>query len=152
MIIANFDLNSGWTFKGEPESTFGVQFSKGDAKRIYPDDFSFGWEYGQDFYEWPFAGVIVREITPQRVFEFKTGAKIDDKVFLRVWARNAGVVAGAETSWIIPRPPQFFPSWVWDNGGWEPPVQYPNDGGFYEWDEESLSWATADPISEQGDD
>lgn len=39
-------------------------------------------------------------------------------------------------------PPQPFPSWVLntDSCVWEPPTPYPADGGFYRWDEPSLSW------------
>jgi hypothetical protein len=44
-----------------------------------------------------------------------------------------------------------YPSWtvnqaIWDdhlswlNDLWFPPVPYPNDGKFYEWDEETISW------------
>lgn len=37
--------------------------------------------------------------------------------------------------------PQPFPSWVLDqNGDWQAPVQKPNDGNRYFWDEISLSW------------
>lgn len=49
------------------------------------------------------------------------------------------------------RPPKTFDSWVWENGDWVAPVAHPNDGGFYVWDEESQSWATVTPISDQGD-
>lgn len=39
-------------------------------------------------------------------------------------------------------PPQPYPSWklnttTWQ---WEPPVPYPDDGGYYIWDESSESW------------
>lgn len=39
-------------------------------------------------------------------------------------------------------PPQPQPSWTLNEaiGLWEPPVEHPNDGGLYRWDEESLSW------------
>lgn len=35
-----------------------------------------------------------------------------------------------------------YPSWNLDesNGRWYPPVDRPDDGLFYEWNEESLSW------------
>lgn len=39
-------------------------------------------------------------------------------------------------------PPQPYPSWTLneDTCLWEPPIVYPNDGGIYNWNEESLSW------------
>lgn len=38
------------------------------------------------------------------------------------------------------RPPQPFSSWVWFDGKWSAPLPYPDDGGVYDWDEDSLSW------------
>lgn len=41
--------------------------------------------------------------------------------------------------------PQLFPSWSRDGkGGWMPPVPYPNDGNFYDWDEENKKWNLID--------
>lgn len=39
-------------------------------------------------------------------------------------------------------PPKRHPSAVWDDAScdWVPPVPYPNDGGKYVWDEDTLSW------------
>jgi hypothetical protein len=39
-------------------------------------------------------------------------------------------------------PPKPFQSWVLNEESclWEPPVQYPTDGGNYEWNEEAQSW------------
>ena len=37
--------------------------------------------------------------------------------------------------------PQPFASWTLDeNNDWQPIIQYPNDGSFYQWDEETLTW------------
>lgn len=37
--------------------------------------------------------------------------------------------------------PSPFPSWILDeNWDWQPPTPYPNDGLYYQWDEETLSW------------
>jgi hypothetical protein len=39
--------------------------------------------------------------------------------------------------------PQPFLSWsLNDNSDWVAPVNYPSDGTFYYWDEDSLSWKT----------
>lgn len=39
-------------------------------------------------------------------------------------------------------PPKPFDSWTLneDTCVWEAPAEYPTDGKFYDWDEESLSW------------
>jgi hypothetical protein len=38
--------------------------------------------------------------------------------------------------------PKLFESWLLNEETclWEPPVIYPNDGKFYNWDEETISW------------
>jgi hypothetical protein len=38
------------------------------------------------------------------------------------------------------KPKKPFPSWVFNDTQWEPPVAYPNDGKPYAWDEDSESW------------
>jgi hypothetical protein len=49
-------------------------------------------------------------------------------------------------------PPQPYPSWVLNKETclWEPPFPSPSPA-LTVWDESTISWATADPISEQGD-
>lgn len=39
-------------------------------------------------------------------------------------------------------PPKPFNSWVLDEGTrqWQAPVAYPEEGGMYAWDEDTLSW------------
>jgi len=39
-------------------------------------------------------------------------------------------------------PPILYPSWVLNEETclWEPPLPYPEDGNYYEWNEETLSW------------
>jgi hypothetical protein len=37
--------------------------------------------------------------------------------------------------------PQPFPSWTLDDQwNWQPPTPYPDDGGMYAWDENTLMW------------
>lgn len=41
--------------------------------------------------------------------------------------------------------PQPFPSWTMTNDGWwQPPVPFPNDGGRWSWDEATQSWVITD--------
>lgn len=38
--------------------------------------------------------------------------------------------------------PKEYPSWVFDEGQciYVPPVEYPNDGNIYQWDEQTTNW------------
>jgi len=44
--------------------------------------------------------------------------------------------------------PQPFPSWIKDEETyiWQAPVAMPDDGKFYSWDEDSLSWIEVEPL------
>lgn len=44
-------------------------------------------------------------------------------------------------------PPQPFPSWTLNESTfrWKAPVPYPDDGNFYDWDEDTLSWIAPEP-------
>jgi hypothetical protein len=44
-------------------------------------------------------------------------------------------------------PPQPYPSWTLNTTtcDWDPPVPMPDDGGFYIWDEATLSWKEVTP-------
>ena len=47
-------------------------------------------------------------------------------------------------------PPKPFASWLLNTttGLWEPPIPYPNEGKFYEWDEATQSWVEiANPMA-----
>jgi hypothetical protein len=37
-------------------------------------------------------------------------------------------------------PPQPYPSWTRSEGQWVAPVSMPDDGGRYQWNEESQEW------------
>jgi hypothetical protein len=45
----------------------------------------------------------------------------------------------AEALMLAQRPPQPFPSWTWQEGGWTAPKKRPAKGN-YGWDEEKLKW------------
>ena len=46
-------------------------------------------------------------------------------------------------------PQSPFPSWTLDNTtwSWQPPVSRPNDGKFYNWDEELKNWVEVTAVS-----
>lgn len=35
---------------------------------------------------------------------------------------------------------QPYASWTRNNGTWEPPIPYPNDGSEYSWNEANIAW------------
>jgi hypothetical protein len=44
--------------------------------------------------------------------------------------------------------PQPYPSWTREGSFWNPPVEYPTDGGRYIWNEETQTWDLDETISE----
>jgi hypothetical protein len=36
--------------------------------------------------------------------------------------------------------PQPYPSWIRNGSFWQAPVEYPTDGGSYNWNESTISW------------
>ena len=145
MITATFDLTGGWTFDGDASSEFGVRFVSGKAERLYPNGLAYGFTVkvgtkNTETYEWPPSNIVVRELSPNRLFHHRVDAKPDAKVTLKVWAKESGRKVEGEFKFTMPRPPQPYPSWTWDDG-WHPPVPYPDDDLPYVWDETEQAWA-----------
>jgi hypothetical protein len=59
---------------------------------------------------------------------------------------GVGYTFDAERDAFIP--PKPFASWLLDEDSflWNAPTPYPDDGGFYQWDEATFSWINNDPI------
>lgn len=145
MITATFDLTTGWAFNGDPDTSFGISFSDGDAERITPTDLHFGYTLTvngteTDTHTWPPDYMTIRELTRQRIFNYRTPTQPDDEITVDVWAENGGTRVEDQTVWIVPRPAQPYPSWTWVDGRWEAPVMYPDSDSFYTWDEETTTW------------
>ena len=68
--------------------------------------------------------------------------KLGKPYTLKFWITDSGENFDGTFDIMIPRPEQPFESWTWneDVSVWEPPAPYPNDGEYYVWDEETLSW------------
>ena len=66
----------------------------------------------------------------------------DQTYELYLWAENGGESFETTVNFTTPRPAQHYDSWVWNTEtlSWEAPVPYPDDGKFYEWDEDTQSW------------
>lgn len=76
-----------------------------------------------------------------------TGEITNDPGFRKNYA-GIGYTYNAELDGFVP--PKPFNSWVLNSDTclWDAPVAYPNDGKFYRWNEETLSWdeVTVSPL------
>ena len=72
-------------------------------------------------------------------YDPETG-EVDDGVALRKNYAGVGFTYDKERDAFIP--PQPFTSWTLNETTclWEAPVEYPDDGNSYGWDEDSQSW------------
>jgi hypothetical protein len=59
---------------------------------------------------------------------------------LFMWAENDGKRYEYTYDFTTPLPPQPYSSWTWNGEIWEAPVPYPNDGEYYEWNEDTQEW------------
>lgn len=59
---------------------------------------------------------------------------------LFLWVENNGIRSEYTYNFVTPRPAQPYPSWIWNGTTWESPVNYPEDGKIYTWDEDTISW------------
>lgn len=68
--------------------------------------------------------------------------EIETEYELNLWAKNDGTVFEKTVSFITPRPTQPYESWFWDSSEkeWVAPEPYPDDGKYYEWNEETQTW------------
>lgn len=157
-VCASLNFADGtWEFVVEPESHFPnieVGFREGNNPAVF-DGLAFGLTVtvnGQKRYAatYPPEGVAYKATDQTYISSDRVALAADDVATLAVWAENGGVWYDDEVTFTIPRPPQPYPSWTWSDG-WQPPIPYPDDENFYEWDEETFSWATVDPNSGQGD-
>ncbi len=66
---------------------------------------------------------------------------------VKIFATNAGETWEENFDLILPRWPQPFQSWLWNdsNDCWVAPVDYPDDGQNYEWDEIQRLWTVVEP-------
>lgn len=92
----------------------------------------------------PPPGVTYRSTDQDLLTALQVRWRPDDTVDLEVWITNAGITRRARHSLTVPRPPRPFPSWTWDGNGWAAPVPYPDDGGWYDWDEAEGAWVAVE--------
>jgi hypothetical protein len=155
MITATYDLTGkSWTIDGEG-TEFAVAFTDGDAEAIHPDRLRFGWLITvngeqQDEETFPAENVTYVEIKPTARFHGRVQALPEDDVSIVFNAATGDdAMTSAEQKFTVPRPPQPYPSWTWEDGVWTAPVPYPDDDAPYVWDEETQDWI---PYTEETED
>lgn len=158
-ILATCDLSSGqWVFDSNVDSSafdFQIGFAKNGSRLIDFADLKFGFDVsvnGVDAGSFGYPRQGEKYLSSDQIYitSQRLSFNFDDDVAFSVWAEENGSTHADVYSLTIPRPDKPYESWLWE-GDWVPPVAYPEDGGFYRWDEESLSWATVDLNIEQGD-
>ncbi len=62
-----------------------------------------------------------------------------NETFRKNYATIGGTYDSTRDAFIEPKP---YPSWIIDETScqWNPPVEYPDDGENYNWDEDTTSW------------
>jgi len=105
--------------------------------------------------EWPRPGIKPKKITVHSTetdqivplcMQMKAKWMPEDNVsiYVRILTNNMlnkGLGPVLKTfDFVAPIPMQSYPSWIWEDGFWTPPVPYPADGKDYVWDEDALAW------------
>lgn len=57
-----------------------------------------------------------------------------------LWMENDRKSFDKSVIFTTPRPQQPYSSWSWDGENWNSPISYPDDGGYYTWNEEIQNW------------
>lgn len=112
-------------------------------------DFAFGYELrqGENIKQngvFPPPGVRFISSDQQDLWTERLTLTPGESYDLWVWAENAGVRSEHTIALEAPLPPQPYSSWTWDGTAWQPPTPYPDDGGLYQWDEETLQWVVVE--------
>jgi hypothetical protein len=115
----------------------------------------FGYELKQDsiiqeYNMYPPPGIQYERSDQEYLVSIKLNLKAEETYSLFLWAENDGQKFEKEFEFTTPRPEQPYPSWTWnsENKVWNPPVPYPDDGKFYQWDEETQNWVEIDDFEQ----
>jgi hypothetical protein len=68
-----------------------------------------------------------------------------DEIFKDVWSLRQMTAEEKAAKIDVAMQNQPYPSWIFDEPSctWAPPIPYPTDGGYYVWDEPTVSWVLA---------
>jgi len=118
-----------------------------EAPVITFKDLKFGYELKQDgnikqYGVYPPPGVRYKRSDQEYLVSTRLKLETEESYSLFLWAENDGQRFEKEFDFVTPRPPQPYDSWNWNSVDkvWEAPEPRPDDGKYYKWDEEILSW------------
>jgi len=91
---------------------------------------------------YPHDGNYYISTTEDYVKAIRLRHKADENYNLYLWAKNSGNKYETTFSVQTSLPTQPYESWSWDSAQkiWTPPVKYPQDGGYYNWNETEQIW------------
>lgn len=148
-LIATNNFNTGkWLLQVESLSAYHVDLHIGFVNQVNIVEFKdlkFGYELRQDenikqYGVYPPAGVrYVKSDQPHLTIE-RLHLQTEQTYTLFLWAENDGQRFEKEFEFTAPRPEQPYPSWTWNGERWNAPVPYPDDGNYYQWDEDNIQW------------
>lgn len=88
---------------------------------------------------WPPPGVKFSKTNQDTLATARVNWQPEQTITVDAWCiTTEGKTLTASDTFTAPRPPQPYPSWMWDNG-WQPTVPYPDEGE-WRWDEEAQAW------------
>jgi hypothetical protein len=90
--------------------------------------------------QYPPKGVTYIQTDQSYIINHRLKFKPETEYTLYLWAENRKTEINYTTTFTTPKPPQPYPSWIWDGENWNAPTPYPEDGKDYEWDEENKEW------------
>lgn len=154
-VLASCHIVDGdWSFDVQAESS-SPNIEVGFTADVVPVKFD-GLMFGFTLYvagaprltkAYPPEGVAYVATDQQYMSSDRVDLAPDDEATLAVWMENAGQRSEASTTFVVPRPPQPYPSWIWENGAWTAPVLYPDDGDYYVWDEDAGDWSAVELLA-----
>jgi len=63
----------------------------------------------------------------------------DDEIEITFNCDSVDILFEDTLLFTAPKPQQPFSSWYWENKKWNPPIEHPEDGKYYKWDE-NIGW------------
>ena len=95
--------------------------------------------------DYPKGDTVYECADSHQLVEVRVNLLIEENYTLKVWASNAGNRSESIYNFSSPRLPQLFPSWIWQDKTWVPPIPAP-EGQHVRWRESTQSWipVTAD--------
>lgn len=158
-IICNYDLNKKqFDFISEVDAIncysleISFRFSNGESVVTFKN-LSFGYDISQDGDtkyggQYPRNGQIY-ESTDQQNLETVTVDVLPGRQYrLSVWCEEQEIRTDAVFDITINNPPQPYPSWIWSETRWIPPIPYPTTitGSVYYWNESKRNWSVLDQL------